>query len=230
MAVYLITGAAQGLGRAFATSLAKQDQAQLILLDKDMRGLNSLVETLENQCEVALFPMDLLGATPEDYELLYRTIKDNYPQLDAVFLNAVAFQGFTPLINLNFESWYEVLHTNLNANFHLTQSLLPLLKQSDDAKLVAIIDLEVENHPAYYGAYGVAKAGLEQMMKTLAAEHKSSESLHFYNAKLNAFQSNMRSKHFPSENPNSLPSAQSIADNLVEIVLNNMQAELIELL
>ena len=222
----LITGAADGLGRAMAILLA-QNQNQLLLLDKNLPALNALYDELATKdCEPAIIPFDLQGANPDDYQQLRETLQQQYGKLDVLFLNAATLPGFTPLEAFDVTQWYQVLQVNLNANFHLIQNCLTLLKYSSDGKLVSIIDQEIEKHPAYYGAYGVAKAGLEQLMKTVAKE-QSQCGITFYNAKLEAFASNTRSRQFPSENPNNLPSTTQTATQLLDIVFNHLQSEFI---
>lgn len=227
MACYLITGAAHGLGKALSTFLAQQNH-QLILVDKDLKALNRLYDELEahGDCEPALFPIDLKGAQPAHYQELRMAIQENYASLDAVFLNAATHPAFTPIEHFDPQQWYDVIQTNLHANFHLIQNLLPLLRSASHSKLVAVLDENIDLHPAYYGAYGAAKAGLEQLMKTLAAEHRES-TIDFYTARLTAFQSDMRSRLFPAENPTQLPSADSMAKHLALIALEGLQAEFI---
>ncbi len=224
MKTILITGAAQGLGRAITQQLATT-QNQLILIDKDKKTLELFYDDLVKlPCEPALYPMDLQGANPDDYQQLQDTLTENYGKLDSVFLNAASLPGFTPIDNFEISQWYEVLQVNLNANFHLIQNCLPLLKASKQGQLITILDKEVEKYPAYYGAYGVAKAGLEQLIISLATENKQSN-IDFYSAKLEAFQSNTRSRQFPSEDPNNLPRPEVIAKHLCNIVFNRLQAE-----
>ncbi|QBZ83215.1 putative oxidoreductase YciK [Hydrogenovibrio crunogenus] len=230
MSIYLITGAAQGLGRSLSLALAKEDN-QLILLDKDLKALNYLYDEINNTNELlaepALYPMDLLGANIDHYQALTTTLEAEYGRLDGVFLNAATLPAFTPVEHFDYTQWYEVLHTNLNANFHLIQQTLPLLKQADKSVMVAVLDQNIEEHPAYYGAYGAAKAGLEQLMKTCAKENPET-SVRFYNAKLEGFQSNTRSRQFPSENPATLPTSDAIAQQLLNVVLEGLTSESIE--
>lgn len=230
MSIYLITGAAQGLGRSLSLALAKENN-QLILLDKDLKALNYLYDEIissnELMAEPALYPMDLLGANIDHYQALTTTLETEYGRLDGVFLNAATLPAFTPIEHFDYTQWYEVLHTNLNANFHLIQQTLPLLKQANKSLMVAVLDQNIEEHPAYYGAYGVAKAGLEQLMKTTAKENPETP-VCFYNAKLGAFQSNTRSRQFPSENPATLPTSDAAAQQLLNVVLDGLTSELIE--
>lgn len=222
MKTYLITGAAQGLGKALALKLIAENN-QVILLDKELKRLNAFYDEIEqsplNIDLVALYPMDLLGANIDNYQTLQQTIAKEYTLLDGVFLNAAILPAFTPIEHFDYMQWYEVLHTNLNANFHLIQQTLPLLANAKEAKLVAITDNNVQQHPAYYGAYGVAKAGLEQLIKTVASETKQSNT-HCYLAHLETFATESRGRLFPGENPTELTSAEDMASFVIDSVFD----------
>ncbi|BCN93342.1 short-chain dehydrogenase [Thiomicrorhabdus immobilis] len=222
MQTYLITGAAQGLGNALARQLIKLNH-QVILLDKELKRLNAFYDEIA-QSEfdinlVALYPMDLLGANIDDYKALTENLANEYGQIDGVFLNAAILPAFTPIEHFDYMQWYEVLHTNLNANFHLIQQTLPLLSLSNEGKIIAITDNNITEHPAYYGAYGVAKAGLEQLIKTVAAETKQTSS-HCYIAKLETFATESRGRLFPGENPTELTSAEDMASFILDSVFD----------
>ena len=224
MSAYLITGAAMGLGQALTRQLVAAEH-QVILLDKDLKALNALYDELDSDL-VALYPMDLLGADMDDYQNMQAVLSENYGALDGVFLNAAILPAFTPIEHFDFKQWYEVLHTNLNANFHLTQMTLPLLNKATEGKLVAITDENINLTPAYYGAYGVAKAGLEQLMKTVAEENRDRPA-EIYVAKLNTFATETRGRLFPGENPTELPQPADMATHLLDIVLHGLNAELV---
>ncbi|MDG6772897.1 SDR family NAD(P)-dependent oxidoreductase [Thiomicrorhabdus sp. ZW0627] len=224
MSVYLVTGAALGLGKALSTQLIEQGH-DVILLDKDLGALNKLYDELDSEL-AALYPMDLLGANIDHYQQLQDILTENYGRLDGVFLNAATLPAFTPIAQFDYKQWYEVLHTNLNANFHLMQVTLPLLLKSSKGQLVAVSDQNIEEHPAFYGAYGVAKAGLEQMIKSVAAEHRELP-LECYLAKLEAFATEARGRLFPGENPLNLPTPEEMAKHIIDIVLHGLNAELV---
>jgi len=220
MQTYLITGAAQGLGKALTTELVNRGH-QVILLDKEIKALNALYDELNSDL-IALYPMDLLGANIDHHKALQETISKEYGQLDGVILNAAILPAFTPINNFDYMQWYEVMHTNLNANFHIIQNTLPLLSQVQNGKLLAVLDENVSKHPAYYGAYGVAKAGLEQLMITVGAEHTNTN-LDVYTAKLETFATEARGRLFPGENPMKLPSPASMAERILGCLLDNKE-------
>lgn len=231
MSTYLVTGAALGLGKAISTQLLQQGH-NVVLLDKDLKALNKLYDELENRTlnhNAALYPMDLLGANIDHYAELQRILQETYGQLDGVFLNAALLPAFTPIAYFDYKQWYEVLHVGLNANFHLIQATLPLLLASNQARLVAIGDENPQQTPAFYGAYGVAKAGLQQLMRSVAAENRHhAPQLQCYWAQLSRFASETRGRLFPGENPTTLPQPEAVAAHLLNIVLEGLNAENIE--
>ncbi|MBN2647606.1 MAG: SDR family NAD(P)-dependent oxidoreductase [Thiotrichales bacterium] len=216
---YLITGAAQGLGRALTRQLVAQGHF-VILLDKAMAPLVQLYDELEAQFpeQCALYPLDLLGANIDHYQQLGKTLTETFGGLDGVFLNAAILPAFTPIAHFQYSQWYEVLHTNLNANFHLIQVTLPCLLERQGS-LVAILDTEVEQSPAFYGAYGVAKSGLAQLVRTVAAEN-CAQPLHCTLAHIGVFATESRGRLYPGENPTQLCSAEQMAQRLLNALAN----------
>jgi len=219
---YLITGAAKGLGRELTKQLVSSGH-QVILLDKEMKALNQLYDELQKagyEDLIALYPMDLLGANIDNYNELRENLTSAYGHIDGIILNAAILPAFTPIEHFDYSQWYEVLHTNLNANFHLIQQSIALMKQAEQPKIIAVTDRNIDQHPAYYGAYGVAKAGLKQLMKTVAAE-TAQQNLKCYIADLNTFATESRGRLFPGENPTELIQADEMATFMINAIFNN---------
>jgi NAD(P)-dependent dehydrogenase (short-subunit alcohol dehydrogenase family) len=223
--VFLITGAANGLGRALAQQLHSQ-QHQLILLDSDLKALNKLYDELDANGwhNVFLFPMNLAGSAQAEFEQLAEGLA-GFEQLDGLFLNAAILPALTPIEHFDPLQWYEVMQTNLNANFHLIQTCLAKLKTADQAWLVTISDQAVQNNQPYYGAYAVAKAGLEQLTRLVVAENPSLQGViaHFP-----ALASHFRSKLYPGENPCQNETVESATERLISACFNQQKQQDIE--
>lgn len=169
--VLLVTGAADGIGRALARASAAYG-ATVVLLDKNVRGLESLYDEIvtANGPEPAIYPIDLKGATPADFENLATTLEQEFGRLDGLVNNAAYLGTLTPLSHYDDELWLDVMQTNLNAPFLLTRSCLGLLEKSDTASVLFLSDSVGRHGKAYWGAYGIAKAGIENMAQILADE------------------------------------------------------------
>lgn len=172
----LITGATGGLGRASAVACAGAG-ATVLLAGRKRRALESVYDeivALPDVPQPVIQPIDLLGATPNDYETFAGLIGSELGGLDGIVHAAARFDGLTPLAMLKPQEWLEVLHVNLSAAFMLTQACLPLLQARADAAAVFVLDDSERMSRAHWGAYGVAKAGLEQFVSILHQETEGS--------------------------------------------------------
>ncbi len=169
--IILLTGAANGIGRALADALAAHG-ATLVLLDKDVHGLELAYDEIvaAGHPEPALYPMDLAGAGPDDYTVLAARLQQEFGRLDGLIHNAAELGALVPLSNFETELWFRTLQADLNAPCLLTMACLGLLNASTDASVIFTSDSVGRHGKAYWGAYGVAKAGLEGFMQILADE------------------------------------------------------------
>lgn len=170
--VILITGAAGGLGRASALACAKAG-ATVLLADRKARTLEPVydeIAALPGVPQPVLQPMDLQGASPLEYQTLAQSIERQLGRLDGVVHAAVKCEGLTPLAALSPEEWISTLHVDLSAPFLLTQACMPLLLAREDSAVVFVLDDPRRMGSAHWGAYGVAKAGLEGLASILHEE------------------------------------------------------------
>lgn len=82
--------------------------------------------------------------------------------------NASSFYP-TPLGSVSQQQWDDLINSNLRAAFFLTQALADDLRHSGGS-VVNIIDVHAQRGLPGYPVYGIAKAGLEMMTRTLAKE------------------------------------------------------------
>ena len=197
----LVTGAANGIGRALAAALAAHG-ATTILLDKDVRGLEQTCDriTAAGHVEPALAPMDLTGATANDYRDLADTIGAEYRRLDGLVHSAAMLGALVPLAHFEDDLWLQTLQVNLNAPCQLTLACLPLLENSADASIIFVADAVGRRGKAYWGAYGVAKAGLEGFMQILADELEANTTVRVNSLDPGPVLTGLRRLAYPAEN------------------------------
>ncbi|HEX7369504.1 MAG TPA: SDR family NAD(P)-dependent oxidoreductase [Rhodanobacteraceae bacterium] len=170
--VILVTGAAGGLGRASALACAKAG-ATVLLADRKARALEPIydeIAALPGVQQPVLQPMDLQGASPLEYQAFAESIEQQLGRLDGVLHAAAKLEGLTPLAMLSPEEWIATLHVDLSAPFLLTQTCMPLLQAREDSAVVFVLDDPERMQRAHWGAYGVAKAGLEGLVSILHEE------------------------------------------------------------
>jgi NAD(P)-dependent dehydrogenase (short-subunit alcohol dehydrogenase family) len=173
--VVLVTGATGGLGRA--TSLAAASAgATVVLLGRKVRALEALYDEIERlgAPQPAVYPMDLAGATPRDHADLADSIERECGRLDGVVHAAAHFDALQPFDQLKPEEWFRAQQVNLTAPFQLTQAAMPLLRKSDDAAVVFVLDDPARMGKAFWGGYGVAKQALSGLASIVHEETEHS--------------------------------------------------------
>ena len=168
--VILLAGAHGGLGAAAAQACAAAG-ATLVLLGRKLPKLNRVYDAVAQAGpEPLLYPLDLEGASPDDYLELAQRIQSELGRLDGILHCAAEFRGLTPLEHTDPADSARALHVNLTAPWWLVQACLPLLRQAPDAALVLAVDDPQRVGQAYWGGYGVAQHGLRALLGMLAAE------------------------------------------------------------
>lgn len=171
--VVLVTGAYGGLGEAAARACA-QAGATIVLLGRKLPKLNRAYDALKALGPgPAIYPLDLEGAGPADYAEMAMRIEAELGGLDGVLHTAAEFKGLTPLAITEPEDFLRAIHVNLSAPWLLTQACLPALKARQDSAIVFVTDAAARVGRAYWGGYGVAKHGLEGLVRVLHDELES---------------------------------------------------------
>ena len=215
--VILVSGAHGGLGSAAAAACARAG-ATVVLLGRKLPKLNRVYDAVAQAgAEPLLYPLDLEGASPDDYAELADRLRAELGHLDGVLHCAVEFKGLTPLEHTDPAAFARVMHVNLTAPWWLSQACLPLLRQSQDAALVfALDDLERVGQP-YWGAYGIAQHGLAAMVGMLHAELASS-SVRVSALQPGPMRTGLRSRAYADDNDLQAREAADYADACVTLL------------
>ena len=129
----LITGAAAGIGRGIAVSLA-QRRCNLILTDIDESGLSATAALVEpHGVRVSCYKLDVSSA--DEIADFPRTIEPTWKGLDILVNNAgVAVTGnFDQVSEADFEWLFDI---NFWGVVRMTRAFLPMLRRSSDARIV----------------------------------------------------------------------------------------------
>jgi NAD(P)-dependent dehydrogenase (short-subunit alcohol dehydrogenase family) len=223
----LVTGASRGIGRAAAIALGAAG-AHVICIARTVGGLEETDDAIRKKGGTAtLVPLNL-----RDFEAIDRlgaTIFERWGKLDAFLGNAGSLGVITPLTHLEPKAFAELVEVNITANWRLIRSLDPLLKRSDAGRVVFITSGAARKHTPYWGGYGMAKAALESLALTYAAECEAT------NVKVNLFspgpvRTAMRAKAMPGEDPSTLTRPEQVAAEIVELLSpsNTKNGEIID--
>ena len=209
--IILITGAGDGIGKAAAISCAALG-AKVILAGRTLAKLEQVFDQIvvAGGAEPVIYPVDLEGASTEDYDELALNLDQQFGRLDGLLHNAAILGQRTPLSNYRQDVWDRVMQVNVTAQFKMTQALMPVLEKSADASILFTTSSVGRQGRAFWGAYAVSKFATEGMMQTWAAELEGLGSIRVNAVNPGATRTKMRAQAFPAENPDSLKTAEDI--------------------
>jgi len=217
--VILITGAGGGLGRALAVESARAG-ASVILSGRNASKLDLVYDEIEKLGgpQPAIAALDLAAATAVDYDNLAKTIDDEFGKLDGLVHCAALLGERTPLEQYDVPTWCKVLHVNLTAPFILTQVLLPNLRKSADASVIFVSSGVVTNQRPFWGAYAVAKTGLESVRSMLSQELEGEANIRVNSVNPGRMRTAMRAAAYPAEDPSTVPAPASVSGTFLYLL------------
>ncbi|KPZ71739.1 MULTISPECIES: YciK family oxidoreductase [unclassified Shewanella] len=206
----LVTGAGAGIGRVAAINFAKHG-ATVILLGKTVKKLEAVYDEIEQAGypKPAIVPLDLKGATEQNYKDMADTIAEQFGHLDGVLHNASLLGALGPFEHIDLASLEDVMKINVISQVIMTKALLPIMRSAPSASLVFTSSSVGRKGRAYWGPYAFSKFATEGMMEVLAHECEGT------NVRVNsinpgATRTEMRAKAYPGEDPLTLKTAQDI--------------------
>lgn len=207
----LVSGAAQGIGRAAALAFAAHG-ARVILLGREAENLEQTARQISELGREQSLPrlLDLATGETKQYEELFQQVEQECGVLHGLLHNAAILGEQTPLVQTDPVLWRRTLQINLHAGLELTQTLFPLLEAAGDASIVFTSSGLGLWGAAYWGAYCVSKFAVEGMAQVLAEELEHTSSVRVNVIDPGVVDTRMRRQAFPAENPQRNPQPEQI--------------------
>jgi NAD(P)-dependent dehydrogenase (short-subunit alcohol dehydrogenase family) len=211
MAVAVITGASQGLGRALAAALAAEGWS-VVGDARDEGALAEAFASLPSTGHVALAG----DVTDPDHR---RRLADAAARLGGadLLVNNASTLGASPLpafADLDPGTYLRVLEVNVVAPLALVRELLPQLRGRHGAVLNLSSDASVEAYETW-GGYGSSKAALDHASRVLAAEEPA---LRVYAVDPGDMRTALHQAAFPGEDISDRPPPASVVPRLLELL------------
>ncbi|HUO91117.1 MAG TPA: SDR family NAD(P)-dependent oxidoreductase [Rhizomicrobium sp.] len=214
--IALVTGASRGIGRAAAIALAAAG-AHVVCLARTTGAL----EDVDDEIQKAGGSATLVPLNIRDFAALDRlgqSIFERWGRLDAFLGNAGSLGVLTPLAHLDPKVFQELVEVNITANYRLIRSLDPVLRRSDAARVLFVTSGAARKHTPFWGGYGMAKAALESLALTYAAECATTTNIRVNLLSPGAVRTAMRARAMPGEDPETLPPPEAVAPLIVELL------------
>ena len=169
--IALVTGGANGIGRAIAIRLAAEG-AHVVITDIDQEGCLALSEEMNGSCGQGRTIGLRMDVTKEDdVAAAFQEVRLAYGGLDILVSNA----GIAPvgaLDQLPLKDWQRALDINTTGHFLVARETIKIMREQGlGGSLVFVGTKNVTSPGKDFGAYSASKAAEVQMAKVLAIEN-----------------------------------------------------------
>ena len=166
--VAIVTGSTRGIGLATLRMLAESG-ARVVVSSRKSEACEAVRDSLLADGHEAIAIPAHVGREEDCANLVARTI-DHYGRLDVVVANAAVNPVFDPLASLTPDAWHKVIDTNLGGPWRLARHALPAIAKSGGGAMVMLSSIAAFVASEGQAAYGISKAGLNQLVRQLALE------------------------------------------------------------
>src|ERR1700686_5007911 len=143
--IALVPGAGPGVGRAVAIALAKAGYS-LVLAGRRKEMLDKVAAEINAVGSQAL-AVSTDVSKRESILALFATVKSSFGRLDVLFNNAGIGAPAMPLEDLPFETWTNVVATNLTGMFLCTQEAIKIMKSQNPRGVRIVNNGSIFAHP-----------------------------------------------------------------------------------
>jgi len=165
--VALVTGAAQGIGKAIAHLLAKNG-ADVVVSDINLEKAQETSDAIQKMGRKSL-ALKVNVVDLSEVERMVETILGQFGRIDILVNNA----GITRdrlILRMTEEDWDAVLDVNLKGTFHCTKAVIRHMAKQRSGKIVNIASVSGEMGNPGQANYSASKAGVIGFTKTIARE------------------------------------------------------------
>jgi len=172
--VVIVTGAASGIGRSCALSLAETGFA-VAGIDIDTKGLDSL----DRECAAITGAVPILTEVlnvrdPGDMGRMAEVVLSRFGRIDALIAAAGILRppgsGPKTVVDMSLEDWDAVLDINLKGVFLSNRAVLPWMIKQHHGQIVNLSSAAGRRGAAFDSAYCASKFGIIGFTESLAEE------------------------------------------------------------
>jgi pyridoxal 4-dehydrogenase len=160
--VAIVTGAAQGIGRAIAEKL-KQEGAAIAAVDLNGDG----AATVANQLDGLAIQADI--SSEADAQRMAHETLARYGKID-VLVNAAAIVPFIAWDDVDFAYWRKIISVNLDGAYLVSRAVEGSMRDAGYGRIVHIASNAFMAGTPNMGPYLAAKGGVVGLTRALATE------------------------------------------------------------
>lgn len=161
--VAIVTGAAQGIGRAITEKLADEG-ATVIVADLDASGAKQVASSLSNSTA-----LEVDVSSEESVNQMVQDTLSEFGKVDALVNNA-AIVPFTAWEDVDFAEWRRIMSTNLDGAYLGCRAVWEPMREAGYGRIVNIVSNALVAGTPNMSAYIAAKGGVLGLTRALATE------------------------------------------------------------
>ncbi|MDH7499655.1 MAG: 3-oxoacyl-[acyl-carrier-protein] reductase [candidate division NC10 bacterium] len=165
--VAMVTGAAQGIGRAICRRMASEG-ADLALCDVNLQGVEEVAKELSPQGGKYL-ALRADVASAQQVEEMVRKALEAWGRVD-ILVNNAGITRDSLLVRMRDEDWDRVLDVNLKGAFYCTREVLRPMMRQRQGRIINVASVVGAMGNAGQANYVSSKAGLIGLTKATARE------------------------------------------------------------
>lgn len=168
--IAVVTGGAQGIGQAIATTLA-QEGSDVVVADLNANRCEETVARVQELGRKAMAVSVNVGDWDQVKGMVDRVQKD-WERIDILVNNAgITRDGL--LLRMKEEDWQSVLQVNLTGTFFCVKAVLPTMSRQRSGRIVNIASIVGAIGNIGQANYAASKAAVIGLTKTVAREYAS---------------------------------------------------------
>lgn len=168
--VAIVTGAARGMGRGFAISLAGEG-AKIVAVDIEMEDLKK-TEALVKEKGGEILTMRVDVSSEKDTMSMAEAAESEFGRIDILVNNAAVFAGMKPkpFYEYKLEEWQKHINVTVLGQWLCAKAVFPHMKKQNKGKIINIASSAAFRPLVGHAPYTVAKAAVVGLNYLMAAE------------------------------------------------------------
>ncbi len=160
--VAIVTGASGALGSEVTKSLLAAG-ATVVAVDR------ANVATTSQEAGVTRYSANLTDT--REVKQLVASVFAKFGRIDVVVHVMGGFAGGASVAETDDATWQKMMDINLNAAFYILRAVVPVMRQAEHGRIIAIGSRQAVQPAAGVGAYSASKAALVSLVQTVALEN-----------------------------------------------------------
>jgi 3-oxoacyl-[acyl-carrier protein] reductase len=165
--VAVITGGAQGIGRAIALGMGREG-AKVVVADLQSEKAESVAREVRTLGTDAIAVEVNVASEPSVKRLADQTF-ECFGRID-ILVNDAGVYLKAPVVSKSEEDWDRTLNINLGGNFLCARAFVPAMRKQKSGRIISIASSIAHNGAVGFADYAASKAAIIGFVKALARE------------------------------------------------------------